>query len=50
MTDTVIKKTILDHIHALVAEVVHILLILPVAGLKSVIAGLMYVHDELAKY
>lgn len=50
MSDTIVKKTILDHIHALVAEGVHIVLILPVAGLKAVVAGLTYVHDELAKY
>ena len=50
MTDIVVKKTILNYAHELIAEAFHLVLVPVVAVLKAVIAGLTYVHDELAEF
>lgn len=49
MTDTPIKKSILQHLRAGLQWILHIVLIPVVAVLKAAIAGLQYLHDELAK-
>lgn len=50
MSDTEVKKGFLRPIRVGLQWVLHVILILPVAGLKSAIAGLQYIHDELAKF
>lgn len=49
MTDTEIKKSILRSIRDGIQWILHIFLIPVVAALKAGIAGLTYMHDEIAK-
>ena len=50
MADTQVKKTILNELHDLVAEALHLILVLPVAALKAIVAGLTHVLTELEKF
>ncbi len=43
-------KTLLNAIHTAVRWLVHVALIPVVALLKALVAGLQYLHDELAKF
>lgn len=49
MADTPDKKNILNAIHDGLQWCLHMAAAPPVAALKAVIAGLTYIHDELAK-
>lgn len=49
MPDTPVKKSILRLIREGLQKLLHILLIPFVAALKALIAGLTYIHDELAR-
>ena len=49
MADSSATKALLDAIHDAVRWVLHIVFVPIVAGLKGLIAGLTYIHDEAAK-
>ncbi len=42
-------KSLLNALHDIIHQAVHIALILPVAGLKATVSFLTHVHDELKK-